>query len=78
MRLDAAKVAMRDGRIIITNPDHHARWDDIETLLDLVDAQAKRLTLLEKQAAAWNAEADRYLAQRDELQIEVERLRRAP
>lgn len=47
-------------------------------LLDADDYKAAvaRIALLQKKARDWNAEADKYLAERDALRAEVEALRR--
>jgi hypothetical protein len=62
-------------------PDHNGEclncdeWLDAHSL-DVQLAVANRvLALYQEQAKKWNAEADKYLAQRDELQAENARLR---
>jgi hypothetical protein len=42
----------------------------VHRLADALTAAMERIKLLEKQARQWNEEADRYLAQRDELTVQ--------
>ena len=51
--LENVRVAERAGELNILNPNHHAKWDDIEWLLDrLVTVEAERDEMVQREERA--------------------------
>lgn len=56
-RLEGVQAAHRDNEVDVLNPAHHARWDDIEWLLDLVQQQTAALEACAGLVEQWRLEA---------------------